>query len=146
MIVNGTTYNDKTPKKVVQVLEDARKIGTRLRLFYGDTETGRAWLEEHDVTGRIGRSTGQIKIPLLIHNRRSMGGPGLLDHCIVKIATASGGLLLYQHPSFSLPKLEKRYIGPESATHNWEVTADGSVQARFRTETQADRYIKFFTL
>ena len=33
----------------------------------------------------IGNSLGPLKVPLLIHNRRSSGGPAILDHCVVKI-------------------------------------------------------------
>ena len=97
-IVNGTAYHQETADIVVQTLEDARRMGTRLMIHYGDAATGQAWGDIE--TGRIGRSTGRIKIPLTVHNRRSMGGPGLLDHCIVKIETASGKLCVYTHPQF----------------------------------------------
>lgn len=35
--------------------------------------------------GTVGRSTGKVKIPLLVHNSRSMGGGGILTHCIIGI-------------------------------------------------------------
>lgn len=98
--VGGTYYDERTPDAVVQVLERARTASRkyRLRLWYGDPATGKLWGDVE--TGYIGRSMGPIKVPLLIANNRSSGGPALLDHCIVKIAHAnkSNGGVLYKHP------------------------------------------------
>jgi hypothetical protein len=103
-VENGTYYDAHTPRAVVLILEGVRTHETRIRLYYGDRETGRDWNECYDVTGRVGRSTGPIKIPLLIHNRRSMGGAGILDRCIIKITTAKGGKVLYQQPNYFNPE------------------------------------------
>lgn len=97
--VNGTSYDSRTPEEVIRVLESARLKRTRLHISLGETDNergklGRDWLEDNIVHGFIGRSTGSIKIPLLIHNRRSLAGPGLLDYCIVRIRTAAGGRVL----------------------------------------------------
>tara|TARA_R110000765_G_C18497394_1_gene554916 strand:+ start:19 stop:330 length:312 start_codon:yes stop_codon:yes gene_type:complete len=95
--VNGTFYDVKTIEKVVKVLEDCRLNETRIVLDYGDIETGRTWGDVYDITGRVGRSTGNVKIPLLIHNIRSMGGPSILDHCIIGIKESKGGKVLYSY-------------------------------------------------
>ena len=110
MEINGTTYNNETPKAVVDILEFNRLTRndhgprTRIRVYYGDAESGWDWGERYDVAGHIGRSTGRIKIPLMINNSRSMGGPGLLDNCIVAIRTArkidGQTIWLYKHPNF----------------------------------------------
>lgn len=100
-VVNGTTYHTNTPQAVIDVLERARQTGQRLRLYYGDAATGRDWRQVYDVTGTIGRSCGSIKIPLMIANRRSSGGPGILDHCIVKITTTKKPYtVLYVHSTY----------------------------------------------
>jgi hypothetical protein len=100
--INGTTYKTSTPARVIEILEHNRIARrSRLVLHYGDGKTGRAWGDTE--TGYIGRSTGSIKIPLIVYNSRSIGGGGILDHCIVKIETAQGKHLLYQHPSFFGP-------------------------------------------
>ena len=90
-VVNGTYYHDRTPHAVISILETARANGTRLKLFYGDVKTGRLWGDVE--TGYIGRSPGPEKIPLAVYNRRSSGGPGILEHCIVRIETTTGRLL-----------------------------------------------------
>lgn len=99
-VVDGTSYHADTPDKVINILEESRKNKTRLILDYGDRTTGQSWGERYDIKGHIGRSTGEVKIPLLIYNARSMGGGGVLDNSIVKISAAKGGRVLYQHPDY----------------------------------------------
>jgi hypothetical protein len=93
--VSGTFYHEETSDEVVEVLERARENGTRLTLDYGDVKTGESWGEVYDINGYVGRSNGRIKIPLLIHNNRSMGGGSVLDHCIIGIYTSKGKRPLY---------------------------------------------------
>ncbi len=101
-IVNGTAYHADTPPQVIDILEKClhSRRQYRFRIWDGDRNTGRAWGDIE--TGYIERSTGPIKIPILISNTRSLGGPGLLDHCIVKIeyANKKDGGILYQHKDF----------------------------------------------
>lgn len=97
---NGTTYHDSTYPEVVDVLERVRASQQRIVVAYGDVTTGRDWGDTHDVAGRVGRSMGPVKVPLLIHNSRSFGGPAMLDHCIVQIRESRGGRVLYQHPNY----------------------------------------------
>ena len=98
-IFGDTAYNIDTPDIIVNILEKARTSRAyRLKFYYGDNKTGTLWGEE---IGYVGRSTESIKIPLVIFNSRSLGGPALLDHCIVKIeyANRKQGGVLYQHPN-----------------------------------------------
>ncbi len=99
-VVNGTYYRYNTPDKVIQALETARINGVRIKLYLGDNETGLDWNEQYDVTGTIGRSSGEVKIPILLTNKRSSGGGVILDRCIVKITT-SRGKVLYEHPLYT---------------------------------------------
>ena len=95
--INGTSYSENTSDKVIKVLEKCIKERIRIVVDYGDVKTGISWNECHDICGYIGRSSGKIKIPLLIYNSRSFGGGALLDNCIVKITTSKGKRILYQH-------------------------------------------------
>ena len=101
-VSDGTYYHKDTPKEVISILEKCRrsKKSYRLLLDYGDTETGRSWEEEYDIQGYIGRSTGPVKIPILIHKSRSLGGGGILDYRIIKISLAKGKTVLYQHSKY----------------------------------------------
>jgi hypothetical protein len=106
--INGTSYHDETPDDVIRVLENARQSRVRLHISYGDRTTGRDWLEEFETQGYIGRSMGPVKVPLLLPNRRSTGGGAVLDRCIVRIRTAAGGRVLWQHPTYHHGKVEIR--------------------------------------
>ena len=105
-IVDGTYYDATTPQTVVNILEQSRKARSdyRLIIFYGNPKTGQAWGDI--VECFVGRSTGEIKIPLAVYNSRSTGGGGLLDSCIVKILSACGKKTLYKHPNYTTGKAE----------------------------------------
>ena len=147
--VDGTSYDERTPNEVIRVLELARQSRQRLHNSLGETDDqrgrlGQDWLDENGY-GYIGRSTGSIKIPLLIHNRRSLGGPGLLDHCIVSIRT-SNGRVLYQHPAYHHGDLEiRRKAEPVTLPDNRVLTVavlrDGQEQAAFDSFASARRYV-----
>lgn len=142
-VVNGTAYDTRTPETVVRILEQCRANRTRIQLHYGDTEilAGRDWHEENDTTGRVSRSTGTIKIPILVHNARSTGGGAILDHCIVGIrTTGKNGRWLYKHPQYRAKMFEVHAVDC-SRGYVCEVRADGEPVARFKTSQAAFRYI-----
>lgn len=94
-------YEVSTSDEVIRVLEECRKKGTRIRLDYGDAMTGRSFGDVHDITGYIGRSKGtDAYYPILVHNKRSMGGGGIMTQCIIGIKTSAGGRVLYSRGSF----------------------------------------------
>lgn len=135
-----THYHEDTPEEVKRILESClHQYDQRVRIFYGDTKTGRDWMEEYDVTGTIGRSTGTQPVLLLVNNRRSMGGGALLTHCIVRLLV--NGSELYRHPKYNQPELT---IGPvvnegyQSAAYE-----DGKLCAQFHTPQGAARWIEF---
>lgn len=140
--IKTTWFNPNTPAKVRKVLEDCRKDERLIRVFYGDTDTGRSWLEENDVIGTVGRSTGIMKVPLLVPEGEC-GGGSLLDHCIVKIVDADTLDVLYEHKSFHVPEMTISPLAKpiEGLTH--EVLVDGEVHARFKNMAQACQWVAF---
>lgn len=136
----GTWFHPETPRKVRQVLEAARKNGSRLRIFYGNTQTGRDWMEENDVLGTIGRSTGVLKIPLMIADGEH-SGPRLLDQCIVRIIRVDDRKELYRHRRYHLGRMEIEHeLDPPYVATVW---VDGKVHARFRTAEAAYHWMAF---
>jgi len=129
---SGTCYHIETPEPIIKRLEDARINRYRVRLFFGDTKTGQDWNEENDTMGRVERSTGRIKVPLLLPNIRSTGGGAILDHCIVKIM--KGKQTVYEHPGYDAGYFEVRRN---------RVFKNGEIVANFKTEWQAKRYVAF---
>jgi hypothetical protein len=92
---DGTTWKTEN-EAVIGVLEGAWRRGTRLRITYGDPVTGKVEHARDYVEGRIARSNGRVKVPLVLHNARSLYGHMLDDYAIVRIETSRGRKLLYQ--------------------------------------------------
>lgn len=92
-----TSFHHETPTKVITLLETFCKVETRIRIEYGDQKTGKSWGDI--LTGYVSRSSGRMRVPILVPNSRSRGGPAILDHCIVRISYANKtmGGVLYQH-------------------------------------------------
>ena len=107
-VINDTYYSIDTPNDMVILLERLRNNEQRVTVRFGDRKTGRDWGETHDVEGYIGRSGGKVKIPLLISNRASMGGGGLLDAHLDKVSTSKGKKTLYKHKKYHVPKELKK--------------------------------------
>lgn len=141
---NGYWFNPETDIEVMKVVSGLNCYNSRqrVRLFLGDTKTGKCWNEENDVCGYIGRSTGKIKIPLLINNVNSSGGPGILTHCIVAIYTTSGRCL-YKHDKLDFGLWETS--GELFEDYTQAVYCNKELIARFKTYKQADNYVKFMT-
>lgn len=135
----GTYYHDTTPPEVVTALESARRTGAKVRLFFGDKETGRDWLEEWDVYGKVGRSMGPMKIPLLIKTCRSMGGGAISDDCIVRLIV--NGREVYRHPKYHVGFTIRETQTEPGYTH--AVDVGGKNHANFKSLTKAQRWVEF---
>lgn len=136
-IVNGTFYDNDVPDAVINVLEDAYNREKRVRLFFGDKNTGKDWLEMCDIMGYICKSNGQRKIPILLHNIRSVGGLGILASNIVKITIDKK--VVYKHPKYHLPQLE---IKP-STSSKFTLYADDVATMNCESKEKAERLISF---
>jgi hypothetical protein len=133
-VVNGMAFDTRTPHKVCEVLSSLanHQPRERVRLWVGDTETGKPWAEEYDVMGYIGRRTGAYKIPLMVNNARSIGGGAILDHCVLKITR--GGVTLYQADNFKMYDVR---------ANGKQVFIDGVLHANCKDEKQAQRLAGF---
>lgn len=131
--INETNYPATLPAHLIERLERHRQSNTRLRIFYGNIETGEVWHEEFQIQGRIVRSTGTVKIPLLINNARSYGG-GALSGSIVAVKISGTKTWIYKH--------DKLHFGTLIANDR-EVTHNGVAVARFANNASAKRYVDF---
>lgn len=138
-------FNDKTNQDVQRVISSAFNSKQRIRIVLGDNATGEDWLEEHDVIGTIGRSTGSIKTPLLIKYSRSLGGGAISTDCILKIVDVKSKRTLYEAENYQKPILVKCVSQLEGYMYDVYVSKQGcnTLQARFKKEKQANNYIDF---
>jgi len=109
-VYNGVSYSANTSDEMIYILDRLKGNRERVIFRFGDTKTGKDWGEDSDIMGRIGQSTGEVKIPLLVHSRRSMGGGGLLSGNIVKIIKSKGKSTVYKHPSYHMDKKLQKEI------------------------------------
>ena len=130
--IGGTFFHEQTPISVCNILNEyMHNREKELKLYFGDAETGRDWKEEYDTVGSVGRSTGSIKMPLLIAKKNSSGGGVILDHCIVKIKDWDTGKVLYQHPKYVAPKVE--IVPSTTEGYAYETMVDGELHGRHKT-------------
>ena len=136
------TFSNSTNDKVKQVLTSCYNRKNRIRIVYGDVNTGKSYLDEYEILGYVGKSTGVKQIPLLINNSRSFGGGSILTGSILKIVDTQTKQVLFEHENYVIPVLTK-----EISSHNdylYDVIYNGeSVVARFKTAKQANNYIDF---
>jgi hypothetical protein len=143
-----TWFDIRTPVVVQEALEALRTNRHRVRIFYGDTATGRSWMYETDVIGRLSRSGRPMRVPMLKVDK--LGGTTLLSHCIVRLIDLTTGQEMYRHPLFHLPAMAVESASREDQlqglTHT--VKAEGADRymesiRSFRTEAKARQWMSF---
>lgn len=143
--------NEQEMEKVIFALSNALHTKRRVRIWYGDVNTGRSWNEEHDVVGHIGRSCGEYKEPLIIAKSNSLGGPAILTDCIIRIDDIESKRVVYKQYNFHVEPMTKVKATDKSLLDKgylWQVNQkkdDGKIVniANFKNEKSADNYIKF---
>jgi hypothetical protein len=138
-------YN-KVDESLMNTICLACKNHNRVRIWYGDRDSGRSWNEEYDVVGRIGRTMGVIKIPILVYNSRCYGGPAISVGSIIRIDDIEDKRTLWKVSNFHVELMEIKKTDnkdyPYSVMQNKD---DGTIQniASFKAEEQAKRWIDF---
>ena len=84
-LVGGMHFAPEAKKEVIEWLLTSYEREQRIRFFYG--ENGKPWNEECDTIGHVGRTTGSMKVPILIKNSKSTGGGEIIVSLIIRIDT-----------------------------------------------------------
>lgn len=132
--------------KVVCASSNSRRNSSQTGARFGKhspTSPSLDWNEECDTVGRVNRSTGRIKIPLLVPPTDS-GGPGLLDPCVVRLLQARNGRELYRHPQYRCRNFR---IEDEPCAGHPDLRATvyraGEGIARFQSRAEAEHWVRF---
>lgn len=107
-----TWFDADTEPEVKDVINRLMNTDQKVRVFYGDKKTGRDWMDEYDVIGVLRRSSGSMKVPLLVAPR-ALGGGALLTGAIVRIVDTATKRELYRHKNYRLPSIVIEAIGPD---------------------------------
>ena len=140
---NHTEVYENVNEKLINVLERYRKNNTRIRVWYG--AKGKVWLEEYDVTGRINRTSGRIKIPILVNNKRSFGGTELLVNCIIRIDDIEEKKTIYKLAGYDMPKLEIKEVKNNEHILDYLVMKEDKIMTTFKTLEKAQNWVDFMT-
>ena len=133
---------------LMTILFNSCAYNFRIRIWYGDPETGRSWNEEYNTMGRIGRTTGNIKIPILVKNSRSWGGGAVLVESIIRIDDIEDKRTLWKVPNFHVEDMKVYEIfGNKNYKYQVAKLSEDSgkwkEQASFKTEKQAHNWVAF---
>lgn len=114
-VVGDPFYCDqKTVDDVRNVLTDIyhkRSLTSkRIRVWYGNVETGRAWNDMFNVCGYVGRNMDRYPRPTVMQFKSSIEGEVLATNKIVRIDIVESGETVYSH--------EKFHIAPFSTLSN----------------------------
>lgn len=126
-------HHDETLKNVVITLLNT---DTRIRVFLMMNDTGNYIPEEYDIMGYV-RKTSSGGYPLLVNNRRSLGG-GIFPYNVGKIIDTKTKKVLFINPSFKM--------GEFNLTHddnNYSVSHNDTIIAIFKEQEKAIKFISF---
>jgi len=135
-----TWFHLETPFEVRRILERYRKSRKPIRVFYGDRETGRDWLEENDVTGIVARTSGIFKVPILLKIGETWG-TSILDHCIVKLMDVEDRRVLWVHLQYQAPVMS--IVTDRHGIYTHAVIVDGELHAHFKSTSKAAQWVAF---
>jgi hypothetical protein len=135
-----TYFDPGTERKAATVLESCRQTGNKVRLVLGNTVTGEPWLNEHDVVGKIGRSSGHLKVPLLMEDGESYCG-AILTVCLLAIIDWTSGRTLYRHAAYRETDLSLKPT--DNPDRPWAVLHLNEVIAQFKDVGKACAYLAF---
>lgn len=136
----GTWFRASTPDKVKRIINRLIHTDELVRLFYGDPNTGKMDVTEFEVLGRIGRSGGILKVPLLLEEQSSFGGI-IRDDYILRIVRVSDRKVLYTAPRFVMPTFS--IFGCDDKCYPYAVNVDGELYARFSSYAKACAWVAF---
>lgn len=132
---------DTPALKIQKALTKAFKEGWKVRIFYGDTQTGRDWLEESNSIGYVKLHKHRAHF-ILLFKKQSAYGDVICVKNIVKIL-ALNGEVLYQHDAYHLDELVISQSKQSGYSHEIVNLTIGGVLARFQSLEACQNWLKF---
>jgi len=136
----GTWFRASTPEKLKRTLNRLIHSEEVVRVFYGDPVTGKMDITDFEVLGRVGRSGGILKVPLLLEEGSCFGG-SIADHRILRIVRAADRKVLYTVPVFVMPAFS--IFERDHKDYPYGVTVDGALHAAFSCYGKACAWVAF---
>lgn len=97
-------FDLQTPDEIRSVLTSVylnRSLkSVRLRVWYGNVHTGRAWNDTFNTSGYVARTMARYPQPMLVSFKSSHEGDVMVTNKIVRIDVVETGETLYAHKDF----------------------------------------------
>jgi hypothetical protein len=137
-------FKGYTNPEVQQALTKAHEDKTKIRIFYGSTDTGQAWCESYGVLGYVKPSPGLESIPLIVRSKRDKGGPMIVMELLVGIFNTDTGQPMYVHKNFetgifTYKEVDNMYV----VRRQFSNETRGSMMEMFETSDKANKYCQF---
>lgn len=137
-------YDPRTPRDARIALDTARASKRKVRLHYGDPNTGLDKLATQDIVGFVGYAGWQLPHPILLSERNCHLGSRICELEVVRVVDVDGMFASYEHPRYTLPAFTTVSANNSEAPDEVMLIADGSPVMNCTNQGQATRWIKFF--
>lgn len=131
---SGTYYYQDTPDDLIRELEKLQHSRIKIKIIQGDQKTGQSWNEEHDNAGTLGRTTGPVKMLILLTNYNSRGGCIILTDSILQLRNFKTGHIFYQHPKFKPSTVEIKPLNdPRFKDYTHQTIVNGKLYGQHKS-------------
>lgn len=103
--VSGMHFCEDTSMEVCDSLVKAANESIRVRLYYGDVNSGLSDMTRKDTVGYLFPIEGKYRILHIKRNYRGKKGVPVFDNRVVGIYALKEKTWVYKHKDFSFPKL-----------------------------------------
>lgn len=122
---NGAFYRNAAAPKVMETLHQMFARQCKVRIFYGNTETGKVYpmLERHIgyvVHKIVWKVSSSYRVPVLLPTKQSKNGKEIFEESIVGIYDIEKKSWVYKHSNFHFPRIDVDRKGGD-----YIVTVDG---------------------
>lgn len=103
----GLWFHPTSPEPLRNALASSRACGRKVRLYYGNPDSGECSLATTNNIGWIGRTSGAaLPYPMLMTSVEAKAGLRIFDSGVVRVQDLdSSGMVIYEHPNYHLPEM-----------------------------------------
>lgn len=129
--------NDQVRNVLASIFQARTLKSQRVRIWYGNVQTGRAWNDTYNVSGYIGRTADRYPRPAVMGFKSSLEGDVIHTSKIVRIDIVETGETVYAHESFHVVAFSSLANARES--EHWNKAISLVRQCRFKLNSMFAR-------
>lgn len=126
-------FKNDTTMEVANIVDFMYQTGKRYKIYSGCTETGRVFAEEYDTVGTVSKTTGELKIPILITRKGNHGGAAISTGSILAVKEVGSKHFMFKNKLFIQPTVEIKETKSVLSEYKYETIFNGDLYSRHRT-------------